>query len=275
MVDTLSNPGSAKEHSERVSMTVRVLGCSGGQVPGHNLSSYLMNDSLLIDAGSTTSVLDLEEQAKIENILITHAHLDHAGSLATLSDNMFDQRADSIIVWGIRETISALTLSFFNNVIWPDFTRLTSRDRPHPVIVLRELQEERPETIGDFTITAVAVAHSVPGVAYFIERRGTTLLHVGDTGPTERVWQMARMVENLSALTLEASFPNRLKEIAARSGHLTPETLAGELAKLDRPDVPVYVTHLKPAYRDEIIAELKEVRGYSLTLMNDGDVIRF
>ena len=46
-------------------MKFRVLGCSGGQIPGHNLSSFLVNDSLLIDAGSATSVLRLKAQQKI------------------------------------------------------------------------------------------------------------------------------------------------------------------------------------------------------------------
>ncbi|HEY1373408.1 MAG TPA: MBL fold metallo-hydrolase, partial [Candidatus Binatia bacterium] len=67
-------------------MQFRVLGCSGGQVPGQQLSSYLVNEDLLIDAGSTTAVLSLKAQTKIRNVLITHAHLDHVMSLATLAD---------------------------------------------------------------------------------------------------------------------------------------------------------------------------------------------
>jgi len=58
-------------------MKFRVLGCSGGQVPGHNLSSFLIDDSLLIDAGSATAALSLRAQQKITDILVTHTHLDH------------------------------------------------------------------------------------------------------------------------------------------------------------------------------------------------------
>jgi ribonuclease BN (tRNA processing enzyme) len=58
-------------------MKFQVIGCSGGQIPGHNLSSYLLDNTLLIDAGSITSVLDVEGQKKIRNILITHVHVDH------------------------------------------------------------------------------------------------------------------------------------------------------------------------------------------------------
>src|SRR5437762_10899953 len=77
------------KHVNKAPMQFRVLGCSGGQVPGQQLSSYLINESLLIDAGSTTAVLNLKAQSKIKNALVTHAHLDHVMSLATLADNLF------------------------------------------------------------------------------------------------------------------------------------------------------------------------------------------
>ena len=269
----VSDQSSTSNQQGHETIKLRVLGCSGGQIPGHNLSSYLLNDSLLIDAGSTTSALNIDEQEKIENILVTHAHLDHVMNLATLSDNLFDRHSGVINVWGIADTISALSTSFFNEVIWPDFTKITSDDRPAPVIALRELPEDEPVSIAGMSVTAISVSHSVPGSGFLIEKDGRIILHIGDTGPTEKIWQAARSREELSAVFVEASFPNRLKVLASDSGHLTPETLADELAKLARPSVPVYVTHLKPLYRDEIIAELNEVKDYRLILLNDGDVI--
>ncbi len=79
------------------------------------------------------------------------------------------------------------------------------------------------------------------------------LLHVGDTGPTEKVWGMARRKKNRCAVVLEASFPNRLQDIADMSRHLTPRTLTQEADKLRRPSVSTLVTHIKPQYREEII----------------------
>ena len=268
-----SDRNSGDEDSNPLTIRLRVLGCSGGQVPGRNLSSYLLNDSLLIDAGSTAAALGPDEQEKIENILITHAHLDHCLSLAMLSDNLFDRHPAPINVWAIPETISALSSSFFNDQLWPDFTKITSPARPTPIIVLRELAEEQPALIEALKVTAVRVSHAVESAAFIIESRDRAILYTGDTGPTERVWQVARTVARLSAVVVEASFPNRLEEVARASGHLTPSLLEGELAKLGRPSLPVYVTHLKPLYRDEIIEELKELAGYSLTLLNDGDVL--
>jgi cAMP phosphodiesterase len=252
-------------------MKYQVLGCSGGQVAGLNPSSYLIDGVLAIDAGSLTAALDLDAQKKIENILITHAHLDHTMTLSTLSDNMFEGHDRPIKIHGLPEAIQALASSFFNDLLWPDFTTLTTPNQPEPVVVLAEIAEEQEVAVGDYTVTAVRLNHSVPGAAYFIRRDSKTLLHMGDTGPTERVWQIARTIADLSTVVIEASFPNRLQWIADRSGHLTPRSLAGELRKLDRPSLRVLVTHLKPLYRSEIIAELNELRGLQITVLKDGD----
>ncbi|MBI4737367.1 MAG: 3',5'-cyclic-nucleotide phosphodiesterase, partial [candidate division NC10 bacterium] len=95
-----------------------------------------------------------------------------------------------------------------------------------------------------------------------------------DTGPTEAIWRHARGVPHLVGICIEATFPNRLQEIADYRGHLTPRSLEKELDKLDR-DVPVYVYHLKPALRSEILAELKRVRRRALHVLEEGTLYRF
>ncbi len=256
-------------------MKLRVLGCSGGQVPGHNLSSYLVNDSLLVDAGSATSTLPLRAQQKIRNVLVTHVHLDHVMGLATIADNLYGNCESTINVWGVNEVISGLKSSLFNDTIWPDFTQITGDSQAWPVIRFQDMPEEEPIPIGNATVTAVRVNHIVPSVAFFIENQKRTLLLVGDTGPTQRVWALARKKKNLCAVVLEASFPNRLQEIADMSRHLTPRTLSGEADKLKRPSIPILVTHLKPQFRDEIIAEVKKLKGYRLRVLKQNDTLVF
>ena len=256
-------------------MKFRVLGCSGGQIPGQNLSSFLVNEALLVDAGSATSVLGFKAQQKIRNILITHVHLDHVMGLATIADNLYGNCQSTINVWSINDVISGLKSSLFNDTIWPDFTQITGESQGWPVVSFHNIPEEEPMPIGNSTVTAVRVNHIVPSVAFFIENSKKTLLHVGDTGPTEKVWAMARRKKNLCAVVLEASFPNRLQDIADMSRHLTPQTLAQEVDKLRRPSVPILVTHLKPQFRAEIITELKKLRGYHLRILRQGDALVF
>jgi len=252
----------------------RVLGCSGGQLPGYNLSSFLIDDSLLIDAGCTTATLHLSAQQKIKDILITHIHLDHVMALATLADNLYGKCKVPINVWSVRRVIDGLAKSFFNNQVWPDFTRITGPAQRVPVLRLRRLREGKAIKIGDYSITAIRVGHVVPTVAFFVQSKANTLLHVGDTGPTEKVWSFARKHPNLSALLIETSFPNRLQDIADVSGHLTPKTLARELDKLAMRSPRILITHLKPEFRDEVIKELRNFKGHRLRILRDGDVLK-
>lgn len=256
-------------------MKLRVLGCSGGQLPGHKLSSFLIDDTLLIDAGGVTGALSWRAQQNIDNILITHIHLDHVMGLGTLPDNLYGKRASSINVWGTRAIVSGLRKYFFNDRIWPNFTKIKGAGQSTPVLRLRALPLKEATRVGAYLVTPVAVRHAVPSVAYFIRNQTQTLLHIGDTGPTSEVWSLAKQIKNLGGVILESSFPNRLKEVADASLHLTPTTLGQELDKLDRPNTPVFITHLKPQFRREIIAEIKALKRPQLRVLKDGEVLHF
>jgi cAMP phosphodiesterase len=255
-------------------MKLRVLGCSGGQMPGHRLSSFLIDNSLLIDAGSATSALSLHAQRKITDILITHIHLDHVLTLGLLADNLYGQCKSSVNIWSTNTIVDGLQKFLFNDQIWPDFTKIKSPTQRIPVLRLRRLPMEKSTRVGAYLITPVSVNHIVPSVAYFIENKTTGLLHVGDTGPTTDVWAAAQTRKHLSAVVIEASFPNRLQDVADASQHLTPQTLLREIGKL-RLDVPILVTHIKPRFRAEIIKELKRLRDGRIRILEDDDLLRF
>ena len=233
-------------------MKFRVLGCSGGQLPGYNLSSFLIDDSLLIDAGSTTAALTLAAQQKIRDILVTHIHLDHVMALGTLADNLYGKCKIPINVWSVRRVIDGLAKSFFNNKVWPDFTRITGPTQRVPVLRLLSLREGKVTTIGGHSITAIGVGHVVP---------------------TEKIWSFARKHPDLGSLVIETSFPNRLQDVADVSRHLTPKTLLQELDKLAMKSPQILITHLKPEFRQEVIRELRKLKGHRLRVLRDGDVL--
>jgi len=70
-------------------MKIKILGGHGGLARGFSTTSFLIDDELLIDAGSVASTLSVEEQSKINHILISHSHLDHIKDLAFICDNCF------------------------------------------------------------------------------------------------------------------------------------------------------------------------------------------
>jgi ribonuclease BN (tRNA processing enzyme) len=272
---TRQNLNSAfKSAKRRVSLKFRVLGCSGGQLPGFKLSSFLIEDSLLIDAGCTTSALNLATQQKIRDILITHIHLDHVMALGTLADNLYGKCKVPVNVWSVGQIIDGLAKFFFNDRVWPDFTRITGPTQRVPVLRLRRMREGKVTKIRDYAITAIPVGHVVPTVAFFIASKKHTLHHVGDTGPTEKVWSFARKHPDLGSLVIETSFPNRLQDVADVSRHLTPQTLAVELNKLPVQSPQILITHLKPQYRQEVIRELRKLKGRRLRVLRDGDVLQ-
>jgi len=237
-------------------MRVRVLGCFGGEASGFHHPSFLVDETLLLDAGSVTSVLSLEEQTRIDHILVTHAHINHTVGLAYLADNVFACREKPVRVYSLQKVLKDLKDHLFNNLLWPDFTRLPSPSAP--TLEFHAIPERVPFRIGDYTIRAVRVNHVVEAVGFFVERDGTTLLYTGDTGPTDEIWAMARSMQTLKAIITESSFPNRYQTVADASGHLTPDGLQEELKKVDA-RIPIYIYHVKPLFLKEIAEELQHV----------------
>ena len=73
---------------------------------------------------------------------------------------------------------------------------------------------------------------------------------------------------------LEASFPNSLQWLADKAGHLTPATLECEAAKLCV-KVPIYAIHIKPAFHDQIVAELAALKRDELHVAEPGRIYEF
>ena len=115
--------------SDSVSLTT-VIGCHGGETPKHRTSAFVVNDVLAVDAGSITSGMSTAEQAKLGACLVSHAHLDHIRDLATLADNRCQMNAPTLIVAGTRETLSTLRTHFFNGILWPDFSQISTGNGP-------------------------------------------------------------------------------------------------------------------------------------------------
>lgn len=251
-------------------MYIRVLGCSGSRYPGERSPAFLLDNHLLIDAGTVCGSLNAKEQSRIESVLITHPHLDHVKGLANLADNLLlSGTGKCITVYGSEEVIGILRQHIFNGLIWPDFG--TIPDLSSPVIRWGKLDPCQTRSICGYRITPVPVTHSVPAVGYLICSETSRLLFTGDTGPTELIWRYA---EALSLLIVEVSFPNSREDLALRSGHLTPKLLERELRKI--PDQPqrIMVMHLKSIYRTQIISELANIDNRSIEVLEDGTVLK-
>jgi len=251
-------------------MQLRVLGCHGGETPKHRTSSFLVGDTLAIDAGAVTGSLSLDEQERIESVLISHPHMDHIRDLATLADNRCQKGSATLEIVGVPATVHALKQHFFNDIIWPDFTRIDSEDGPAVRFV--EIEPGRPTEINGFEVTPVMVNHTVDTSAFIINQNATSIVYSGDTGPTEELWSHVNAIDDLQALMMEVSFPNTEAELAHRSRHHTPQTLEAELGKLThRDELPILLYHIKPVFEAEVLRDLAQIRGRNLQILQLDD----
>lgn len=245
-------------------MDLRVVGCHGGETPKHRTSAFVLDGKISLDAGSLTSGLDLKGQMALEGCLISHAHLDHIRDLATIADNRCQADAPPLLVGATKATISALKTHFFNNIIWPDFSEIPSKN---PAVKFIELTPEVPIEFAGYNVRAVEVSHTIDTCGFLVESERGSLAYSGDTGPTDRLWELINEMDSLKALLLEVSFPDREQSLATISGHHTPQTLLQDLKKLHRPkDLPTLLYHIKPVFQREVEQQCAKLKGVNLAV---------
>lgn len=247
-------------------MQLRILGCHGGETPKHRTSSFLLGDGLAIDAGAITSGLSLREQRLIRSVLVSHPHMDHVRDLATLADNRCQQGGTTLDIVGIPETIRALKQHFFNDVIWPDFTKIDTKNGPTVRFV--EVLPNEVSNVDGYDVTPVLVNHTVDTSAFIIRHDRKSIVYSGDTGPTDELWTHVNALDDVQALMMEVSFPNDEARLAHDSRHLTPASLDRELAKLTQSEqLPILLYHIKPTFERQVLRELAALRGRNLQIL--------
>jgi cAMP phosphodiesterase len=250
-------------------LRLRVLGCSGGELLRHRTTCFLLDEVLAIDAGALTGTLSLEELLRVDDIVLTHSHLDHVKDVPLLADLLAGLRRKPVRVHASTECARTLERSVFNGRLWPDFTRIP--DRRNPVVAIKPFDPARPFRAGRFLIQPVPVSHPVESVGFVVSDGRSAFAISGDTGPTHRFWAKVNQSRRLKALLVETSFPNKLQGLADMSGHLTPNTLATELGKLHRNGCPVYLYHLKPAHAAELKRDLAALKLANVRVLAMGD----
>lgn len=234
-------------------MKVRVLGCSGGIGGDRHSTAFLVDDDILVDAGSGVTRLGLEQMAGIGHLFISHAHLDHVLALPLLLDSVGVHRAAPLQVHALPEVIEILKAHIFNWQIWPDFTRIPTPERP--TMAWAPLAIGQPVRLGSREITAIPARHGRPAVGYLLRGERGSLIFSGDTASHRELFDLANATGDLRHFIVEASFADENGDIAEASDHYCPATLLPDLARL-KAGFPVWITHLKPGGEAAIMAEL-------------------
>lgn len=234
-------------------MKLKVLGCSGGIGGDLYTTALLVDNDILIDAGTGVGRLPMEALTRIDHVFITHSHLDHIASLPLMVDTVARMRNKPLVLHATEATLSILRGHIFNWEIWPDFSRIPTPAAPY--LHYETITIGEPVQIDDRRITALPANHAVPAVGYQVDSGAASLVFTGDTSTNDALWEIVNSIDNLRYLIIETAFSNREREIAILSKHLCPSLLQEELRKLKRP-AEIYITHLKPGEDALIMREI-------------------
>lgn len=254
-------------------MKLRILGCSGGIGGSAQTTAMLLDDDVLIDAGTGVGRLSLAELVKIDHIFVTHAHLDHVAFIPFLVDTVGSIRTKPITIHAIQATLDILQENLFNWQIWPDFTKIP--DNSSPYMRYEALSLNYTSDLNGRKITPLPANHVVPAVGYQLDSGWASLVFTGDTTTNDALWTAVNKIENLKYLIIESAFCNQKRDIAIRSKHLCPSLLAEELEKLEQA-AEIFITHLKPSEADVTMREIQQCIGrYSPHRLENDQLFEF
>lgn len=253
-------------------MRIRVLGCSGGIGAGARTTALLVDNDVLIDAGTGVGDLALEDLDSIRHVFLTHAHLDHIAGLPMLADRVFDENFEvPLTVYAREETLRAVQDHLFNDVIWPDFSRLPTAE--NPMLRFRVCSPGDTISIGHRDFYAVDVMHSVPSLGFTVRNSCGAFAVSGDTKTNETLWPVLNACEDLRVLVIEVSFPDEMSDLAVESGHYTPRSLTEDLKRL-RHEPEIWLTGMKPGEERRIYEQVvRAAPDKNIRMLSAGTVL--
>jgi len=255
-------------------MKVKVLGCSGSETIGHLPPGFLVNDRVMLDAGTISAALSIAGQSRITDIFISHTHLDHIKGILFLADNIIGRVKQPVNIRAIPKVIDAIRKHLMNELIWPDFTKIPTPK--NPVLAYKPFPAGKFIAVAGLKVKAIPMNHPVPAVGFLVSDGRSAFIYSADTGPNEGLWAEAKKVKNLKGIIVDTSFPNHMDFVAGASGHFTPAQLHEDLRKAKvRNSVPIYIYHIKPVHKKRVIKELNALGRKNVKILQEGKTYTF
>jgi cAMP phosphodiesterase len=242
----------------------------GQATPEQRLTCFLIDDAVAIDAGSLAIALTPEQRSKVRDIIVTHPHMDHIASLPIFIDDLYPTLKAPVKVYATADVIDRLERDVFNWNVYPRFSEL--KNEFGPVMEYVPIPTGTPFQVAHLKVIAIPVNHIVPTVGLIIADENAAVAFSSDTAETDQLWEVINNTPRVKALLVEASFPNAMSSLAEVSRHFTPASLREELQKLSHNGLDILTVHIKPAYRQIVIDELKALNIPNLQVMEPGQV---
>jgi ribonuclease BN (tRNA processing enzyme) len=246
----------------------------GDRTQTQSLTSFIINGTIALDAGSLGFSLVGEQLSDIEHVIITHSHLDHVASLPIAIAEVFPRLKRPIKIYGTEVVLKAVRDHLLNGVIWPDFSRINMLGSDRAAIEFVTLEPHKSFELDGVRFTPVPVNHEVPTIGIVAETPDAAVAFTSDTCRTDDIWAAASKPANLRAVFVDCSFPDEMESLAISSGHLTPKMVATEAAKLTRPAMIVCV-HIKPDTKEKVLEQLAAQTGRHIEAVEIGKTYVF
>lgn len=259
-----------------LSSSLKVLGANGGKKRGMELTSIQVSKSIVIDAGNIIDGLG-DNILNVNHIFITHTHLDHILDIGFLIDSTFDSRKEPLKVYGSKGSIENIKKHIFNWDIWPDFTTINLPDSSLKSLIFVELELNEQITVDNYTLKVIPNNHTKTSNGYVITKNNRSILLSSDTSVCSSIWDEVNTNSKISSVIIDVSFPSSMEQLAFDSKHLTPKLLKNELSLLNREDVSIYISHIKPSFYEEVKNEiiLLELLKNNGTIVTTNEIINF
>ncbi|PYS70348.1 MAG: hypothetical protein DMF69_13895, partial [Acidobacteria bacterium] len=218
------------------------------------LTCFLIDDCVAVDAGSIAIALTAEQRGKVQDIIVTHPHMDHIASLPIFIDDLYPTLKQPMRIHATPEVIALLERDVFNWNVYPRFSDL--KNDYGPVMEYVPIPTNKTFSVAHLSVKAVPVNHIVPTVGLLVSDGKSNIAFSSDTAETDEFWNIVNETKHLDALFIEASFPDELAQLAEVSRHFTSSSLDKELKKLTHNGMDILAVHLKPTHREIIIKQL-------------------
>jgi cAMP phosphodiesterase len=254
----------------RVQLLPSSFDSQGHATSEQRLTCFLIDEQVAIDAGSIALAITPEQRKTVRDIIVTHPHMDHIASLPIFIDDLFETLKSPVRIYATPEVIDLMERDIFNWNVYPRFSEL--KNEFGPVMEYVPIPMGKEFKVAHLTVTAVAVNHIVPTVGLVVSDGNSTVAFSSDTSETDELWNVINRFPRIEALLIEASFPNSMASLAEVSRHYTPASLQRDLRKLSHNGLDILAVHIKPAYRQMVIDELKALNISKLGVMESGRI---
>ena len=158
----------------------------------------------------------------------------------------------------------------FNDMIWPDFTRLPCAEQP--LLAFAPFAIGDVISLGERRVEVLTAVHTVPAVGFALLAEAGAWVFTGDTGPNLALRQRLQSMK-VAHLVIETAFSDEERALAKISSHLCPSMLGKELAQLEG-SVAVHITHIKPGEVEAVMAQIGALGSrHRISALESGQVI--